>query len=287
MAKKKSKHKALSQAVIVAQHQNRYIEKIRHICQACGSPQAFSFIARPALERLFRTRMLPFAIFPAPGEVIPERELKDCRILLFDQVKTQAMPLFEGGPAMPLDDCLGVAYNFHHYLRNLGDGECPHAAEVKKGLALFIESDLVERALVRLSLALWTASLFVSDYRTRVLWLTVEFDCIPGDTNVQRLLYVHSLEPERIRTAFDGSARPAHRVCWAFGTTGLSCVEVKPSDLGSGGSFAALPHPAYIQSHALQRLAERMDGVQPGLLHYFVFMSLYNPRAVATAGAAT
>ena len=282
MSKKKSKPQSLSQQHLAqAQHRNRHWEKIKFICQACGAPQAFSLLPRRQLERLYDLRFLPFRIEDAPGENIPERVIKDCRILVFEQVKRTTMPVIPGGPEIPLDDYLNAALSLKHYIKHLAGDEFPGALEFKQTLAAFAGDDgTLDEAFSKLSDALWVPSVFCSDLNSRIYWLTLSFDSLDGETCLERNLEVHAHAPERIQASFDGIPRPAVRVCWAFCGSGLVKVDLKPSDLGLRGSFDKLPHEVYVQSHALQRLEERMDGVATGLLHFSMFLSLQQPQAI-------
>ena len=282
MSKKKSKPRSLSQQHLAqAQHRNRYWENIRFICQACGAPQAFSLLPRRELEQMYEMRFLPFHIEAAPGENIPERVVKDCRILVFDQVKRITMPIFPGGPEITLDDYFNVALGLRHYLKIITADEFPGAGEFKQALASYSGDDgPLNEALVRLSNVLWVPSVFCSDLNSRIYWLTLSFDRLDGDFCMQRNLEAHVHAPERIHVTFDGISRPAVRVCWAFCGSGLVKADLKPSQLGMRGSFADLPHEVFVQSHALQRLEERIDGVETGLLHFSLFFSLQQPKAI-------
>ncbi|MBI4726776.1 hypothetical protein HY768_06080 [candidate division TA06 bacterium] len=282
MSKKKFKSRNLSQQHLAqAQHRNRYWEKIHFICQACGAPQAFSLLPRRELERLYDLRFLPFRIEAAPGESIPERVVKDCRILVFEQVKRQAMPIVPGGPEITLDDYFNVALSLRHYLKIIAVGEFPGAGEFKQALAIYAGDDgLLNEAFARLSNVLWVPSVFCSDLNVRLYWLTLSFNRLDGDSCLQRNLEVHAHAPERVRAVFDGIPRPASRACWAFCGSGIVKAVLQPSQLGVRGSFADLPHEVFVQSHALQRLEERIDGVPTGLLHYSLFQSLQQPKAI-------
>lgn len=282
MSKKKSKSRSLSQQHLAqAQHRNRHWEKIKFICQACGAPQAFSLLPRSELDRLYDLRFMPFHIEDAPGENIPERVVKDCRILVFEQVKRITMPIVPGGPEIMLDDYLNAVLSLKHYIKHIAGDEFYGAGEFKQALAAFAGDDgSLNEAFSRLSNVLWVPSVFCSDFNSRIYWLTLSFDNFDGEACLERNLEVHAHSPERIQVSFGGIPRPAVQVCWAFCGTGLVKVDLKPSDLGLLGSFGKLPHEVYVQSHALQRLEERMDGVETGLLHFSLFLSLQQPKAI-------
>ena len=53
-------------------------------------------------------------------------------------------------------------------------------------------------------------------------------------------------------------------------------VDIKAAHLGIESSFSTIPMPVYIQSHAQQRLAERLDCLEQGYVEFFVYNSLKN-----------
>ena len=89
---------------------------------------------------------------------------------------------------------------------------------------------------------------------------------------------LYSYTPEKIYANIDGITRPAFPVGWGYIPNGFNHIHLKAGQLGIYSAFAAMPLPVYIQSHALQRLAERLDCLEKGFTHYFVYYSLLQAK---------
>jgi hypothetical protein len=97
---------------------------------------------------------------------------------------------------------------------------------------------------------------------------------------LHNLAFLHSVEVESMSIVVDGTSRPAKRVGWAFTGTGLLWATLKPSVLNVKGSFADIPVDVYIQSHALQRLNERLDCFEVGVIQMNLYQSLQDVKVV-------
>ena len=68
------------------------------------------------------------------------------------------------------------------------------------------------------------------------------------------------------------------RMGYVFPNFGIDWISLKPSDLNLENCFSDIPRDVYIQSHALQRLSERIDCFPTGSVYYNMFISLKFPK---------
>jgi len=102
---------------------------------------------------------------------------------------------------------------------------------------------------------------------------------VEGSKLTLNVLEVHA-EPVKTRYfSIAGNSRPAYQVGWPQSQTGVSYAELDPSLFGS--EFDGLDKASvYIQTHALNRLAERLDSLEKQELLSSVYASLLDPVVV-------
>ena len=102
---------------------------------------------------------------------------------------------------------------------------------------------------------------------------------VEGSKLTQNVLEVHA-EPVKTRYfSIAGNSRPAYQVGWPQSQTGVSYAELDPTLFGS--EFDGLDKASvYIQTHALNRLAERLDSLEKQELLSSVYASLLDPVVV-------
>lgn len=102
---------------------------------------------------------------------------------------------------------------------------------------------------------------------------------VEGSKLTQNVLevYAEPVEPRYFTIA--GNKRPAYQVGWPQSQTGVRYAELDPTLFGS--EFDGLDKASvYIQTHALNRLAERLDSLEKQELLSSVYASLLDPVVV-------
>jgi hypothetical protein len=83
--------------------------------------------------------------------------------------------------------------------------------------------------------------------------------------------------PERRNITIDGNTRPVIRVGWSVALgSAINWVTINPAQLNIHTLEPEKPIEVYIQSHALQRLSERLDSLEIWLIHLSTYYSLTN-----------
>lgn len=237
-------------------------------------------IPRRDLDKLFKTRILPFKIVGAPNENIPDAILKKMRILLPLFTKSDKISVTKGGAEVPLGELVTTGFGLQFYLERLKGGDYENAQKVKDALEPFSSFvDGMRMASDKFDLYKNVLGFETSDLDSCTYW--VEYS--PGSRGagrwgVENLLLVHSHVPEQISVTFDNVTRPAVRVCVPFATHhGIMHVSVGAETLGlePGGHKSRLD--VYVQRHALRRLRERLDCLDTSTIQVQMAASLMEP----------
>lgn len=94
-----------------------------------------------------------------------------------------------------------------------------------------------------------------------------------GITHLGLFSEMYKTQLPKIKVGIQEHLRPAWQLGWSFADSDrqLSYISVRSEDVYQPpGNMLAV----YIQSHALNRLAERLDGVDLGILHHNIYNSL-------------
>ena len=100
--------------------------------------------------------------------------------------------------------------------------------------------------------------------------ISIEVNGINGFYNC---VDIYGLQTDKIQVTIEASNRPAFRIAMGLATPEphLEFLTLSPEDLGLP---TVKPIDVFIQSHALNRLSERLDGILLGVLHFNLFNSL-------------
>jgi hypothetical protein len=110
-------------------------------------------------------------------------------------------------------------------------------------------------------------------------YLNHEFSLNPSLTNgLGNTIEIKTCKIQSSSLIVDNIPRPVLRVGYAFPNFGIDWISIEAASLNLEGYPSGASLDVYIQSHALQRLSERIDCFQIGTLHYNMFISLKFPR---------
>jgi len=277
----KTKRNGHHQKYDMAERKKHFFERIKYVCSAVGSPEAFDMIPKGKVGVLHKTRFLPFRIVPARGENIPEEVLKEMRSFFAGLLKYEKVPLTKDGPEITLAEYHAGASPFKLYLQTLKDYEFHSAADLKRALsafALFTEGDDIANNKILTCISVIGFS--SCNLNSRLYWGEWRMDIRMFEPyGFESLVLIHSYVPEKKSFMFDGTPRPAIRLCWAPSIIGkVQFITVEPTALGLSTDKFAAPLDVYVQSHALKRLGERIDCADDDVLHTDLCVSFVDPH---------
>ena len=271
--KKPSGHQRKKLAV--AQYKNEFFRRFRSIFNIFCDEKLFDQIPSLVLENLYNYRSRYIRLISTKEKYVTNAILEKFKIDLTHLHKNVYIKLNNIDTEISIYDFFTAGLSVKIFEHLLKDDEFPGAKEIKAGLEKFtIDGELDFEVRKRLVTTCESTTIWYNDIAKCQYWLNYEttVEDKSGKGYYQKL-YLHSLLPQSKSITINGSARPAILFEWTQPIIGPVCVSIKPSSLNIDSPFAEIPMKVYIQKHALQRFAERMDGVNIGFIQYFMYHS--------------
>jgi len=281
MSKQKKKPTPFqSQKVLAAQYRNDFFRKMKLIIDSVCGADIYPLIPKSILDDVYLNRSTPFKFKTHPNSAIPSSILKESKELLPHLIKEHTLSLPPNNLEIALNDYFTVVVTIVILSTRLLETSFNNAQKVKETLRFFLNDQATyENANKELYSVLKSFNLGHNDLRKILIWYSHELiipNTIPCET--QNVITINSVTPEHISVEIDGMKRPAIRVGWTFAYSGPVWIELKPSDLGVKSPFAEIPLKVYIQSHAINRLLERIDCFWIGIIQFNMYTSLVKPN---------
>jgi len=143
--------------------------------------------------------------------------------------------------------------------------------------AYYPKTETYRSMLYQLIVILRRLTLICSDLSQQITTFSLDQLCAIKGLSASNKIPITTHKPEKTTITIDGRKREILRLGWPDITGELQLSSLEPSRLGFY-NFGNDPYPIYIQLHALQRLAERLN-VLPGLVHEGIAEAL-KPDAV-------
>jgi hypothetical protein len=276
----KKKSIANRQKMEKAQHLKQFVTEVRElIAKAAGSDIA-RYIPQEEIEQLYTIRFRPVRVNAAPGETIPADILQFVNHLVILLFKDYKVPIGVGTlEQVSLYDFYSIVHTVMIYGSRLSDDDYSHAAEVKNALAPLIAiygSPINTKAFNRYNNVMNTAALFCCDIEDYMYAIKYN-PAIVAKGKPGLFSEIYRTRLPKVKVQIDEQPRPAWQLAWY----------VPEPELGL--KFINMPSEAlylppgkmldvYIQSHALNRLAERLKGIDISVLYYSVLNSFNQPK---------
>jgi hypothetical protein len=277
--KKNRKCKSLNQIKQErAEHKRNFFRRIENICALVDGQKYYAMIPKEELEKIYRRRGLPPTLISAPGCNVQESVLKEIRFGISVLVRNFEVPIDEEGHKISVLELITIGIIFFNYLTNLQENEYTNAAEVKKLLRSYRPFEKIfDDTYWELYVCMLIIAYDQSSLDGKIYWLKHEIEVSERHTfGLENLIRVSFNTPEQISVCIDNKKRPTFRVCWWKTGCGLKYYFVSYKELGINGGSPDSTMDIYIQSHALQRLKERLDCLNPVFMNIHLTSSLEN-----------
>lgn len=267
------------------QHKNEFIRRVLAFLPYYLEPRQIALIPRPALDYLYMIRFGSPIVAAADGYHIPTELLKEAQFALAVMLKQESVPLYEDGPEVSIFDYVTLALSIRNFGEKIKENDFPGAAEIKSALAPKIKLSAGGlKAINYICVPINMISMLFSNLWDGSYWSRL--DLIPPTKEKNRIqckVSIYHCAPPQISIRVDGNTRAAVRVGWAdYGLCGMEWFTFDPSLLSNRAALPAEPLHVYIQAHAIQRLQERIDCMEVGLVHAEALKSLKAPRVIAS-----
>ena len=279
MAQRKKKPTSHEQhAVANAQHKNEFFRKLRFLFKAYSGEDLYPLIPHNILENLYLMRCYSFKVVPAKDQVIPPELLNDLRKYIPVLATRETIQFSDNGPEITVHDCITIGFTMIRLSNSIDTVNFPHVKKIETALAELHDPIIIfQRLGEKFYKMLQTYGYFCSDIGKTVYWLKHVVEQFADEDGMQNLIIVNKQVAETISIVIDGNKRPVTRLGWPDSHYEFDWSVLKPSDLNIYNAVDDRPMNVYVQSHALLRLEERVDGINTGILHLNLYTFLRKP----------
>lgn len=280
MPQTKKKHsKSGQQKQITAQRQNEFLNKLRKSCITIIGEDLLRLIPAKDYKLLIFVRARPILAVSGEGQIIPKKIIESIQVLINYYIKTEMMPDETSQKPISIADFYTTGLtlaSYCSYLQNyevkfktadqvkaLVFGSCMELGKLFDIIYDKLHDELFP-FLINLTNAYWSR------------FYSFSFDTSHSEiiTGLQFVVSVKQYQPEKRKFQIEGIARPAFRIGWTFKDDVFEWLFLLPPQLG----IKSLPEdqhiPVYIQSHAIQRIFERIDCIWSHTLISSIYHSL-------------
>lgn len=277
MAKGKKKTNEIHlQKIARAQHRNDFLANLKIFFDKITVQNIFHLIPSNELENIYKLRSQPVRITATQG--VPSDVLKDYKWIIPQMFKTRFIDFGIGTiDKISLYDYFTSAFTLILYSTRLKESDYKNASAIKKALsplAALADGEIYNNAWKQYFEVMNSIGVLNSDLSSIMYVLKHETRTeIDGNLGFWYCMDIYALHPETIKVLIDDGKRPAYKIGLGIPvpTPHLEYVTINREDLGLP---SGKPFDVYIQSHALNRLIERVDGILTGVLHFNLFYSL-------------
>lgn len=280
MSQRKKKHNNKQVQIHLArEYRANFFRRMKYIIDNQCGPDIYPLIPQNILDEVYQCRCAPFKIIADHKSYIPTKFLKEAKIILPSLIKSQPVTIPDGNLEITLNEFYTVYFSIHVLKTKISDASFANAGKVKEALRIIVNNTAIkEAASMLMYIILNTYNFGESDLRKMVHWLKYEMrvpKTFPAET--ENIITIYSVIPENITIKVDGIVRPAIRLGWVIANSGADWISLKPSDLGIDSPFAEVPLKVYIQTHAINRLLERIDCFWTGNIQFYMYLSFSKP----------
>ncbi len=277
---KKKPHGHQLQKLAAAQYKNDFFRKLKLIINTYCGEDIYSLIPDKLLKNIYLYRSHSFKFVVAEGHSISSKALSQIKFFLPLLLKAENVTLTSNGFEISIHEFYTIVYTIISHAGNLEKEKYAIAEKVIAAFQRFATDKFIfNNAHEKLWAILHTLGMAFNSIDECLYWVnhnSVTTSRI--EDGLQNIIEIHSVVPETSIVKIDGTNRPVVRVGWAFAHAGLEWTSIKPSLLNFNSPFADIPLKVYIQSHALERLSERMDCFWTGFVHAHMHISLRDAK---------
>lgn len=276
---KKKSNQAGHQKQVIAQQNNEFLNKLRNSFKAIVGEDVFKFIPANDYKLLIYGRARPIIAVSEEGQSISSKVIEAIQLFINHYIKTKMIAAeFSRNPVSIIDFyTAGITLSAYcAYLQN-NDIKYKNVSIVKtlisnSNLELNKQFDILYDNVVHqlFPFLIQTTNCFWEGYYSYRFDVSILNDKV--GLHYQVVVKQHELEKRKF--LLSDNVRPAFRIGWTFKDSAFEWIYLLPSELG----IKSLPEdqriPVYIQSHAIQRIFERLDCIHSDVLIASIYLSL-------------
>ena len=245
-----------------ARHKKAFLEKMEFYMDQWGGKGTYATIPKSNIDTLYDVRFYSLKIEPQEPGLMSINGLKKTKLFLNQIMKTTMVSVSPDKDDMTLEDfmTIGLTLNYFVYWCKTDNGKYNWAFPIYEKLSPYIIGQALEKACTQLEITLNSISLFLTDLEQHIVSFTYIVNKAPEPLKgFNNLIKIHPLKASLKHFTINNETRPALRVTWTILNKGFLYAQLAPSLIGVAKSGKDSPIDVYVQSHALNRLAERID----------------------------
>jgi len=276
---KKKRNQTGHQKQVNAQQNNEFLNKLRNSFKAIVGEDVFRFIPSNDYKLLIYGRARPITAVSEEGQSIAPEIIEVIQLLINFYIKKVTMPAETSQKPVSIIDFYTTGLTFSAYCLYLENINVKYK-NADQVIALISNSNLDLRKQFDILYDKLVDQLFPFLIQTtNSFWegyYSYRFNVSDSDDVVglqyQVVVKQHALEKRKF--LLSDNVRPAFRIGWTFKDNAFEWIYLLPSEL----RIKSLPEdqqiPVYIQSHAIQRIFERLDCIHRFVLISSIYLSL-------------
>lgn len=262
-------------------HKNEFIKRLKAIVQAYSDPNALSLLTKQHIDGIYNSRVHTLKLVVAEGCCIDPCDRKYLESFILSDIKKETITAYDG-TSVAMNDYMTVGVSMLIYLKRLEKTDSPLFAPILQAFSTYrqrlLDGENITERIYNISFGICG---FLNNLGSYLYWVdpSVKFE-VKSDGSTCSFVRLYKAAPEKETFVVDGQPRPAFRVGCPVPGIGIEYYTLRPSQIGITDDESNTPINVYIQSHALQRLSERLDCVDVYMVHYYVLVSLNAPRVI-------
>jgi hypothetical protein len=275
MAKNHKKPSPVQQMKLLTAHNRKeFFRKFeRVVTLISGSSTTIKLIPPAILENYYIYRFHAVKVEAVLGNSIDPFVLEDVKQGILDHLRNNTTPVNEKGDTITLEEFMTIGLTLllqtGRFEQTLEKTAAPFIALLK---SLLKKQEVPESGLHSAMIIIRMMGLFVSNLSTTLYTVVAKNEQVEPKFYISAKICKHI--QEKVYITIDGISRATVRVGWGFDLEGISWCMCSPALFGLPENDSSEKLPVYIQTHALQRLEERLDCVHTNLASYYIYDAL-------------
>lgn len=279
--RKKSKSSQQNFKVIAARYKKEFLGRIKFYFNLWLGENTFSLLPPIEVNLLYKLHFTPPRFEVAEGSRINKKLLMEFKKSLSSWLDFYTLEIADDLPKITLNHFFTYYLSIIFFLREIKEDDFANAKELKEKFKKLDETneETIKKGYQLLDIVTFMLGLMYSDPLKCFYWL----NCKVNDKKAKNkgmfiLIKINVVKPITMDFVVNGDKRPAYKYGVPFHKIGVFWKTYKPPDKGAFRWKEELE--IYIQSHAIKRLYERVELINPVFMRYFLFYSLGNPKMV-------
>ncbi|MBI9037934.1 MAG: hypothetical protein JEY97_07365 [Bacteroidales bacterium] len=279
--RKKSKSSQQNLKVMAARYRKEFLGQIKYFFNLWLGENTFSMLPSNEVKTLYNMHFTPPRFIPAEGSVISKKFIRELQELLGMWIDNNSIEISENLPKITIYQFLTYYITINYYLHGLKEERFANANEVKeryKKLDVTYDATM-KRGFQWLDDILMILGMMQSDPNKCYYLLTGNFkDIRVKKRSVYLVIWVKAIKPLAMDFVVKGDKRPAYKFGIPLQRAGMYWKLFKPPEKESFRWKKKLE--IYIQSHAINRLYERLESIDPLLIRFNLYISFFKPNMI-------